>query len=163
MRNGSASSMTSATEIAPPHARFPERTRHHEGGLPDLGVRPSRLDAVCDEDVTLARTRRVVERLGKGSHPDRHRLDRTLVRRVISATTCATVRTAGTSSSRDRDAEAILQLANQLEDLQRIESQIGDEIVCERRLDRAAADFLEHLHHRRFDLGGGRLGHGTPV
>ena len=79
-------------------------------------------------------------------------VDRSSTRRVTCATTCATVRVAGTSFERNRDVEPIFELGDHLEDLQRIESEIGDEIAVERRLDRPPARLLEHVDHAFFNL-----------
>jgi len=48
-----------------------------------------------------------------------------------------------------------LEFGNHLEDLERIESEIGDQIVVEDRFDRTPAHVLEHVDHTFFDLRGG--------
>jgi len=61
---------------------------------------------------------------------------------------------------RHGDVEAVLEFGHELEDLERIEAKIGDEIARERRLDGPAADALQRLDHARFDVSGPGTGHG---
>jgi len=61
---------------------------------------------------------------------------------------------------RDGDIEPIFELGDQLEDLERIEAEIGDEIALERRLDGPAADALHGFDDACFDVSGPGPGHG---
>jgi len=61
---------------------------------------------------------------------------------------------------RHGDAEPIFELGDELEDFQRIEAEIGDEVAAERRLDGPAADALHRLDDAHFDVSGPGPGHG---
>jgi hypothetical protein len=51
------------------------------------------------------------------------------------------------------DTEAIFQLGDGFEHLERVESEVRDEIALERWIDRPAADVLQHVDNARFDGG----------
>ena len=61
---------------------------------------------------------------------------------------------------RHRDVEPIFELGHELEYLERIEAEIGDEIALEHGLHGPAADLLHRLDHTNLDVSGAGSGHG---
>ena len=65
---------------------------------------------------------------------------------------------------RDRDPEAVFEFADEFENLQRVEAQVGQEFAVRRGVDRPAAETLEHLKRLAFEsIGGSRDGCGRGV
>src|SRR5262249_14745817 len=60
---------------------------------------------------------------------------------------------------RNRNVEAILELGDHFEHLERIEAEIGHAIAGEGRLDGPPADVLQHVDPPYLDRDGGRLQH----
>ena len=60
---------------------------------------------------------------------------------------------------RNGNVEPVLEFGDHFEDLQRVEPEIGDQITRERRLNRPAADILQHVDHTFLDRNRCRLRH----
>src|SRR5580765_6158581 len=71
------------------------------------------------------------------------------------------------SVQRDGNAEVILELADELQDLQRIEAEVRKQLMLERRVNRTAAQTLENLKSVTFEPVGNRrvlcARHGSPA
>lgn len=60
---------------------------------------------------------------------------------------------------RNGNLESIFELRDQFEHLERIEAEVGHQIVLERRLDRPPADMFQDVDDPCFDEGQVGLGH----
>ena len=146
-------------EIAAPQPGLVQRPRHPQRGVADVRVRTPPVGVAGHEAIAGVGAGGAGQRLGQRARCGHQPVVRSPTRRATSATTCATVRVAGTLSSGIEMSNTIFELGDELEHLQRIEPEVGDEIVVERRFDRPAADVFQRVDHAIFDPDRGWTGH----